>query len=210
MRSGSGRRAEDVSSRQQLLPAEGGERAAMRQTMRSSFLAAACWAPLVGAQLPTHGCAQYQFAGIFPTGTHSMDWGDAQSNAGFCAGMLATGALTCANTFAPGMGQAGFCDYTCHFCQPADIFRTLPACQTYTNTNNGLATLDYYDEWVVGGCAAILANEKHSCDTTFSPSGSMPHHCDGTCGYCKGESTPRLSAQPARANCHCSIPQRCR
>ena len=176
----------------------------MRQTMRSFLAVHMAWAPLVSAQV--RSCTTYKFGAgsswgaIFPTGATSMDWGDAQSGSGFCASLLAAGGLSCASTFAPDMAQAGYCDHSCGFCRPADMLPSLPSCLTYafpTDYNRGVSVAkDYYDAWTPNGCNQILANEKTSCDTTFSPTGSMPHHCDSTCGYCKGEPSPLPRAAP--------------
>jgi len=174
-----------------LLPDSASSRVSKRKkfvrTMRVIALAAA-WAPLAAAR---HGCPQYNFAGVNPTGTGSLslDWLDAWAGAGSCARLLAVPTMTCA-MFGPGGPQEGQCDHTCQFCIPVETLTPeLPLCANYS-PYGGQLSRDYYDSWQAGSCAAVLANDKKSCDTTFSPTGSLPNFCDRTCGYCKG-------AQPA-------------
>ena len=90
---------------------------------------------------------------------------------------------------------AGACDYTCGLCTPAQSIATLPTCATYVGSKS---SYDYYDSWANpqdgSFCAVVLADEKKSCSTTFSPTGLMAHFCDHTCRYCVD---PGRHARPA-------------
>ena len=164
--------------------------------------------PLVTAQQAA--CPDYNFVGVTNAGPHSArskDWLDAFAGIGTCNQLLATGLSTCATTFGPGGQQAGNCDYTCHFCTPAElIVPPRPPCATYS-PRGGQTSNDYYDSWEgPGRCAELLVADKTACATMLSPTGSMANFCDSTCGYC----APPRRQMSANVDNIASAAQQCR
>lgn len=155
-------------------------------TMRTMTLLAAWPSPTAAQQ---RACPKFNFEGVTSLGSISLDWLDAYSGSGTCSRMLATGAATCATELGPGGPLDGDCDFTCRFCTPVEqIVPARPPCATYAPPG-GQPSNDYYDSWQgPGWCTNLLADDKKSCTTTLSPTGSMPNFCDEMCGYCVPQS----------------------